>query len=663
MKRGEKKGIVQESVKAYKKHKFLHAFVYLIGAMILALLLVQLILYIRFIIGNDISLSLDSSKQDIFLVHGANETIEFNVKVIANPLCRIACDSVFFDISRNKSIENESIKAMSPLIRTKQYAIEGTSLGTGQSLYRFSIACQTTGSFICHTKGILTARSSLLTVEYGLSEDEKTIKNALKSRIEDAATLFAYTNSSIEALASEIQKYSSIFSAADFGKELHEARLNVKYASELLGKTLTLWNKQDFQAISSSGLLLENASASLQAEFLNLDETANSDAYFYNSLVENISLKKKKIEALKEVELNETHAAELSAIINEFSRNILLFNNETNPMEKEKIAFRILNASLENFSARDYGNETTSKVNETIFFAIEKIAFSPLGEKHRFIVDEPKAECCAFGKCSECRINKTAYPVLFLHGHDFNKGVSAFYSLNVFSELQKKLEENGYINSGEISLSTAKRERAGLLGLAGLPVTFRASYYFDVFKMKGTYIPVQTKSESIETYAIRIRDIIENVKYETSQDKIIIIAHSMGGLVARRYIQLFGNSSIEKLVLVNVPNNGVEGNVAKYCPMFGASLECRDMESGSLFLNKLNDKDTEKVYNIFSTGCKMDNNRTGDGIVSEESAFLKSAENHILSGTCSGIEVLHGEMLDITRHPEFYDLILKILKN
>ena len=281
-------------------------------------------------------------------------------------------------------------------------------------------------------------------------------------------------------------------------------------------------------------------------------------------------------------------------------------------------------------------------------------------------IEEPKTECCVFGKCRECSFSKKAYPVIFLHGHDFNKGVSAFYSLNAFSELQKKLEENGYINAGEISLSTAKRKDSGMLGLSGMPVTFRASYYFDVYKTEDGETIVPSKTDSLDTYALRLKDIIRIVKYRTNKDKVIIISHSMGGLVTRKYVEVFGSADIDKIILTNTPNHGIDDNVRRYCAVIGPGAACSDMDKDSIFINKLNNAPIRDfpIYNLIGIGCSM-GAETGDGIVKNSSQYLDYATNYYVTGTCdeSNLEFFHETMINPNKYPETYEIISSILKN
>ena len=49
---------------------------------------------------------------------------------------------------------------------------------------------------------------------------------------------------------------------------------------------------------------------------------------------------------------------------------------------------------------------------------------------------------------------------------------------------------------------------------------------------------------------------IDNIKSLTGADKVDIIAHSMGGLVAKKYIQHFGTSSVDKFIDIATPHYG-----------------------------------------------------------------------------------------------------------
>ncbi|MBI2664172.1 alpha/beta fold hydrolase [Candidatus Woesearchaeota archaeon] len=283
--------------------------------------------------------------------------------------------------------------------------------------------------------------------------------------------------------------------------------------------------------------------------------------------------------------------------------------------------------------------------------------------------DEQPLMCCVWGSCSACCVSAECLgsdsdaPVVFLHGHALNKDVSAEYSLDAFNRIQQRLEADGYLNAGVITLYTEQDSPSGVWGMSGVPLSIRASYYLDLFEQPENYVVIQAKSESIDTYAVRLKEIVDRVKYRTGRPKVTIIAHSMGSLVARRYVQLFGPDSVRSLILIGSPNSGIAGSIADFCPVAGERLECRDMSAGSLFLNKLNrSPPSVQVHNIVGTGCSMGQG-AGDGFVLESSAVMEGALNYPVNGTCTRFAPLHTEMLDIDKYPEVYDIIIEALRS
>ncbi len=286
-------------------------------------------------------------------------------------------------------------------------------------------------------------------------------------------------------------------------------------------------------------------------------------------------------------------------------------------------------------------------------------------------LDDNGPKCCTFNLCRKCcdescSSNEKLYPVVFIHGHAFNEANSPEYSMNSFTEIQRKLQNDGYINAGELNLRASDKSSKGELGKSGRTVSFRSSYYYILhYDIKGLSITAQ-KSERIENYAIRLKEIIDAVKYKTGSNKVNIVAHSMGGLVAREYLSLFGDDNVNKVILINTPNNGVSGNVEKLCSVIGSSKECNDMSAGSIFLSRLNSKkmpENSKIYAIRSTGCLMEENKIGDGIVTNKSAYLEGAKNYLIRGRCTdSLQTdLHTNVLDPNAYPQTYLLIKDIL--
>jgi len=313
-------------------------------------------------------------------------------------------------------------------------------------------------------------------------------------------------------------------------------------------------------------------------------------------------------------------------------------------------------------------NLSEKELTSLSFDKIEIIELTPINETLRNeTIQDPEDICCILGKCQACnRENSSSnYPIIFIHGHAIYQKSSAEFSLEAFNKIQKKLEEDKeYIDGGIITLQNTKEYPFDLLGKFNASFSFRVSYYFDVFRSPQEFIVVQTKSETLDTYAIRLKDLIDEVKYRTGKEKVNLITFSMGGLVARRYVQIFGDNDLNKMILIAAPNHGIEGDVAKYCPVIGNELECRDMKYNSLFINKLTygKNPSVPVYTIIGTGCNM-NEKQGDGIVTQESSWLDFANNSLIHGYCrSPTNPLHLDIINLNLYPQTYEILVEKLK-
>ncbi|HLC62337.1 MAG TPA: alpha/beta fold hydrolase [Candidatus Nanoarchaeia archaeon] len=281
--------------------------------------------------------------------------------------------------------------------------------------------------------------------------------------------------------------------------------------------------------------------------------------------------------------------------------------------------------------------------------------------------------CCVFNDCKpccndvSCRSDPKTFPVIFVHGHAFSKDNSPEYSLDAFNKMQSKLEEDGYLNAGIVSLYSKNEPlQSGIWSLSGKPITVKVSYYYDAFRKNDKYIVVPTKSENIDTYALRLKELVDIVKDRTGKPKVNIIAHSMGGLVVRRYMQIFSPDDVNKFIMIATPNKGVSSKTASYCGYVGENRECQDMLQDSLFINKLNDPSSQpagvKMYNIIGTGCSTDSS-DGDGIVTAENAKSDNAKIDYVNGTCSGLfgGTLHTDILNIDLYSQTYRIVKGIL--
>lgn len=293
-------------------------------------------------------------------------------------------------------------------------------------------------------------------------------------------------------------------------------------------------------------------------------------------------------------------------------------------------------------------------------------------ENYSFNLKDQQPTCCMYGVCSPCCTNDTCkkyYPVIFVHGHALSKENTPERSHEAFSLIQNLLENKGYINAGQIGADNEIVDLPfGDWGKMPNPISVRLSYYVLAYHDLGSYQLVTHKSDSIENYAIRLHDLIEVVKERTGRDKVIIVAHSMGGLVAREYVALFGDDSVHKMILLGTPNHGIEGRVKRLCSVTGASRECHDMYANSIFLKRLNNPKNDitdiEVHTVTAIGCDM-NGRDGDGVVLASSVPLDFATNHFIKGECTDAlnSNLHTSFLNPKKYPETYALLVSLLKD
>jgi hypothetical protein len=256
--------------------------------------------------------------------------------------------------------------------------------------------------------------------------------------------------------------------------------------------------------------------------------------------------------------------------------------------------------------------------------------------------------------------------VIFVHGHAFNDQSSPENSIAIFNKMQEKMKNEGYISMGQLDLQKTDSNSENMWASYFLAPTTKASYYYITHYTLAGYDVSIKNQDGIENYAIRLKEIVDEVKTRTGNDKVTIVSHSMGGLVAREYIHLFGEESVDKIITINTPHKGVSGRTQDYCTFFGAKKECEDLSQGSILLDRLNspkNKVNIPIYAIRTTGCIMDNGEIGDGVVTNTSAMLENAINIEIKGNCTDSlqSDLHNNALDPDKYPQVYEKVIEIL--
>jgi hypothetical protein len=278
------------------------------------------------------------------------------------------------------------------------------------------------------------------------------------------------------------------------------------------------------------------------------------------------------------------------------------------------------------------------------------------------IPPEISSNCCVFNKCQSCNKSSSKNPLILLHGHSFDQGSGAYRSVEIFDDFDDRLVREGiYYPTGMLIYGANSTYDA--LGKFDVPIVSKPTYYIETYNDLLGLTVSESKTSNIDTYVLRLKESIDYTLYLTGKDKVDIVTHSMGGLVVRRYMQVFGTDHIGKVILIASPNAGISSTTYNLCKIFGASNECDDMNAEGLFIKKLNDlsnqPDMDKVYLVIGKGCST-SGLDGDGVVTVNSSIMKSvSKSHILyvEGNCTSTSYLHTTLLNIYQYPQVYDFV------
>ena len=296
---------------------------------------------------------------------------------------------------------------------------------------------------------------------------------------------------------------------------------------------------------------------------------------------------------------------------------------------------------------------------------------------------EKQEQCCVAQECTpcclgdSCKKDPSTYPIIFVHGHSAESWNSLDYSVNSFGNMQDKLNREGkYISAGILLPDTETTSvNPGDWGKVKRPVSVRISYYNGVYDKEGRTVG-KRQDQSIDIYSQRLSKLVDNVLLYTNKDKVIIIAHSMGGLVSRNYIKKYGGGEkVYKLVTIGTPNHGVYtddlagGAPTGLCGLTHLNLnlpECKDMVFDSSFIQDLNagSEVNPKVKTLaivgVCEGCEsFTNGYPSDEVVRVASAELNGAKIVLING--SKIKWLDTFHQNLVRNEKVYSEIKKFL--
>ena len=623
------------------------------------------------LIGNDVLVNLNVDKENLFLVNDLNETISFTVSVLTNPFCEANCNYFFDDLSENKTIDQNSfvLKTTSPY--GASYNLFAPSEGEGQKLYRFDINCTSKNNFLCHTSNELKTGNKIITLNYKLNSEKVLIKDQVRKFANYLFNRVIYSDAELNASIQKALEFNETISADYLMEDVSglNKKINSSY-SDLTGAK-SLWTNIDYSGLAARLLAIESSFNVTEEKISSFASALEDNISFYNTLVENLTTLKNNLVEMQKNNFTNVTRDRMNDVIDFYGVIIDGFSHQDSLQNKIDL---VLNLSLRIEDLKNVINLEND--SERLFISNKNINNASVGEiapinfsvnALDFIVDRISYSCCFEGKCENCCNdscygNSNKFPVIFVHGHDFSQSVSAEYAITRFDEMQRYLENYGYINFGSF-LPTDENSYKGIWGTPFEPISIRVSYYFDVLQYTDKKVIVQTKTDNLDSYAIRLNEIIDAIRYKTNRDKVNIVATSMGGLVTRRYMQLFGDDKIDKFIMIATPNHGISGTTLSYCGILGAQSECSDMNENSLFINKLNNgvRPSVPIYNIIGNGCDT-SGENGDGVVKNSSAYLDFATNYYVQGNCNSLVYLHNELIKPSEYPDVFKIVVDALK-
>ena len=171
--------------------------------------------------------------------------------------------------------------------------------------------------------------------------------------------------------------------------------------------------------------------------------------------------------------------------------------------------------------------------------------------------------------------NTPATPVLLLHGYICNSGI--------WASMRRFLEANGV-----------------------------PAYTHDLE-------PVYA---GIDDYVPGLARRIEDICRATGAQRLVVVAHSMGGLAARACLSARGSDRVAKLITLGTPHHGT-----RTAPM-GLGPNARQMEPGSAWLESLARAESLGIPVLITSIYSSDDNV----VVPQDSSVLDQARNVRLSG-------------------------------
>jgi pimeloyl-ACP methyl ester carboxylesterase len=130
-------------------------------------------------------------------------------------------------------------------------------------------------------------------------------------------------------------------------------------------------------------------------------------------------------------------------------------------------------------------------------------------------------------------------------------------------------------------------------------------------------IDLEPALDSIDQFAEQLHHAIEGYLQVTGARKLRLVTHSMGGLVARAYLQRYGSQRVDKVITLACGHHGTR--IAR----LGLGKSAREMEPGSAWLAALGEPAPVQVVTVWTAQDNF--------IAPQTSSRLSGAQEIVLS--------------------------------
>jgi triacylglycerol lipase len=118
--------------------------------------------------------------------------------------------------------------------------------------------------------------------------------------------------------------------------------------------------------------------------------------------------------------------------------------------------------------------------------------------------------------------------------------------------------------------------------------------------LRAAAVNLEPPLAGIDQLAESLHRQIDALSGEAGVREIVLVTHSMGGLVARACLKRYGQGAVVKLITLGCPHHGTR------LAHFGFGRSAREMETGSQWLQKLAEGERESVP-VLSVWSRHDN--------------------------------------------------------